>query len=325
MKVYREVKILLITILIAVSQLSCTVFNNTTSKETITGFTYVAPRGNPKALSIIWSPKAPDRLLVNTLEPTRAEMGVYILDVATKEKTVLIGPGSSGVMGTAWMPDGERVILLVDGATDKFNQAGHWAFNPIDNTSELITSKMDGFDWLSDGNNSAEIRFEYMSTNNPRQVSISLIDTRTNESKVIYSKQGAIFTGSSASPDGKYLVFSLNLDYYSTDSDLYLLEVETGNAIQMTHDAVSSNPQWSPVGDLFLYVKSRRVSGETLTTLHIMRPDGSCDVEVSGVDVVMSPTWSPDGKRIAFIGEDGIYIMDTTIVFGRDIYEELCP
>jgi Tol biopolymer transport system component len=56
-----------------------------------------------------------------------------------------------------------------------------------------------------------------------------------------------------------------------------------------------------------------------------MRPDGSCDVEVSGVDVVMSPTWSPDGKRIAFIGEDGIYIMDTTIVFGRDIYEELCP
>ena len=93
---------------------------------------------------------------------------------------------------------------------------------------------------------------------------------------------------------------------------------------QITHDGNSTFPQWSPRGDLIVYEKSNTVGNETINSLHLSQLDGSCDIEIPNVKNTSSPTWSSDGRKIAFIGKDGIYVLDTDIVLGRDIYKSLC-
>ena len=45
----------------------------------------------------------------------------------------------------------------------------------------------------------------------------------------------------------------------------------------------------------------------------------------AGFISVWSPTWSPDGKKLGYVGIDGIYFLDVNPVVGGDIYQHLCP
>jgi len=302
---------------------ACNVFNKNSQ---VPGVTYVTSRGNPRANSITWSPQDSTKILVSGIDLVQHNSQVYVLDITTKKKTVLIDTDYSGVFGNGWSPDGKQIALSVDGATKRFFRAGLWMMNTEDNSLELLLDKSSDVVWLPDGNTLAFLALDLVSDQNPRRISIYLMDIQTKESKLIYSNQEAIsFSGFSSSPDGKYLVFSLNSDYYSVVPDLYILNVQTGTVNQLTHDGVSSSPQWSPNGDLIVYVKSNKAGDRTILSLHIFLPDGSCDIEIPNVEYAFSPTWSPDGRKIGFIGEEGIYVLDTDIVFGRDIYQNLCP
>ena len=174
---------------------------------------------------------------------------------------------------------------------------------------------------LPDGNTLALLTKDF----NPPRVSVYLINLQTKESNLIYSNPKAItYSGFSSSPDGKYLVFSLDFGYSSAITDLYILDVQTGTVRQLTQDGASSGSQWSPAGDLIAYVKSSKVNNKATHSLHIIHPDGTCDVAIPNLDYAFSPTWSPDGRKIAFLSENGIYFLDIDEVFERDIYMDLC-
>lgn len=313
----------LVFILINAVLSACGVSSKSTS---IPGIAYVTSRGNPIANRIIWSPKDSAEILVSAIGFLRNDSQVYILNTTTKKKTTLINTDYSGVVGAGWSPDGRQVALSVNGAGRRFSQSGLWMMNTEDNSVELLFDKLSDVAWFPDGNTVAFLALDLASGQNPRRLSIYLMNVQTKESQLIYSNPKAItFSGLSASPDGKYLVFSLDSGESSAITDLYILDVQKGTIKQLTHDGASSGSQWSPKGEMIVYVKSNKVGNETAYSLHIIRPDGGCDVEVPNTDYAFSPTWSPDGKKIAFIGEDGIYVLDTDIVFGRDIYQNLCP
>jgi Tol biopolymer transport system component len=287
------------------------------------GVIYVASRGDPRASNIVWSPEDSTKILVSAIELVRHNTQVYILDIETKKKTVLIDTGS-GVIGEGWSPNGKQITLSVDGAMERFSQGGLWIINTDDNSLELISNKSGAVIWLPDGNTLALLTLEITSGQNPRRLSIYMIDIQTKESKMIYSNPKAIPSGFSASPDGKYLVFSLASGVSNGINDLYILDIKTGIVRQLTDDGSSSGPKWSPYGDVIAYVKSNKAENKTTHSLYLTNPDGRCNVEAPNIEYVFSITWSPDGRKIAFLGEDGIYILDTNIVFGRDIYQNLC-
>ncbi|HTT25072.1 MAG TPA: DPP IV N-terminal domain-containing protein [Candidatus Sulfotelmatobacter sp.] len=96
------------------------------------------------------------------------------------------------------------------------------------------------------------------------------------------------------SPDGTKAAFDMiTPDWQSTD--VYIANVDTTNVTQLTTDGSSFWPQFSPDGQLILYIKG--------SDIWVMNADGSNQHVVFSAPVnnaaVWSATYSPDGTQIA--------------------------
>jgi Tol biopolymer transport system component len=109
------------------------------------------------------------------------------------------------------------------------------------------------------------------------------------------------------SPDGKSFVFTSG---WAEDNQLYLYNMETGQSIQLTKGAGGRYlPRWSPDGQRLLY-RQQEVNYIRLnrsSPVHLMMLDMRTYHDVS---LVTRPriggyNWSPDGKRIVYIGGSG--------------------
>jgi TolB protein len=126
------------------------------------------------------------------------------------------------------------------------------------------------------------------------------------------------------SPDGTRIAFASNR---TGTWQVYVMEADGGRATALTYGPSESfEPAWSPDGRRIAFSSNRTGNGD----VYVMDADGSNVVQLSGLglrtglpDVVGaddsrqfegSPTWSPDGTRIAFAGEIGdnpdLYVMD---------------
>lgn len=319
----RKIIGFLIFIVSAQLLLACRLINNYSQTP---GVIYVAALGNPHATTLIWSPIDEAKILVSANDLMSHKSKVYIIDIQTKKKTTLVDASYGDVWGTAWLPSTKQVALSVFSATEGISDAGVWLINPEDNSKERFLDKPVNAVWLPNGKSLVFQTGDITSSLSPKPAAIALMDIQTKTSEVIYSSRKAeVFTdGFSLSPNGQYLVFSLVSDLNSFGSDIYILNLQTRSVVQLTNDKISSSPQWSPKGDLIVYVKGDKAGNKITPKLHITVPDGSCDVEIPKMDYALSPTWSPDGRKIAFISKDGIYVLDVDKVFGRDIYKNLC-
>ena len=63
-----------------------------------------------------------------------------------------------------------------------------------------------------------------------------------------------------------------------------------------------ADPAWSPDGRWIAYV--RRLPGDTIREIWIMRPDGSGAHRLTSLHgTSINPAWSPDGRRIVFASD----------------------
>ena len=142
-------------------------------------------------------------------------------------------------------------------------------------------------------------------------------------------------TQPSWSPDGKRIVFVSDRDEHVIDNDpgglpnyeIYVMDANGGNQRNLTNNPNSDwVPSWSPDGKRIVFSSDRdgnRDGNRENYEIYVMDADGNNQQRLTDNDFFdTSPSWSPDGKRIAFssrrdghfIGEFGltyeIYVMD---------------
>jgi Tol biopolymer transport system component len=284
--------------------------------------TLIATPDGPSAGSIAWSPQG-NKLLVTAGDFGIGRVEVYILDIETGEKKILFKTNYGNVVASVWSPDGTHILMTAHDHTIQSGASGLWMMNLENGTLEYFSDSGMAA-WSPDGKTIASLSGEDINTASPK-IFINLIDIAQKKATKVYENQLVKFIyGLSWSPDGKYLVFSLEKVESNHDpGDLFVLDIATKQVTAITKNIRSSDPAWSPTGNIIAYVNWG--SEGNRTTLHLISFDGKCDIEVPNLEYVLSPTWSPDGKKIAYIGGGGISILDTNLVFGRDIDKNLCP
>ena len=96
------------------------------------------------------------------------------------------------------------------------------------------------------------------------------------------------------SPDGSKIVFESD---QSGEYEIWVMNADGTNSIQVTTMTHSYSPQWSPDGTRIAFYTRQ----DNNNIIYTMNPDGSGLVQVTDPAVsAYDPYWSPDGTRIAY-------------------------
>jgi TolB protein len=112
------------------------------------------------------------------------------------------------------------------------------------------------------------------------------------------------------SPDGGKIAFVGS--YQSLKDQICVVDADGSNQTNLTnHPSKHEAPAWAPGGDRITFVRFAAGSAHSgVSGIYVMNADGSgqkCVCEGYGV---RSPTWSPDGSKIAFanVSPEGYFI-----------------
>lgn len=281
------------------------------------GIVFLTSLGSPPANSIAWAP-AEHEVLVTADEVGLGKTEVYIMDLTTRQKTSLLRADYGNVIASTWSPDRSYVLLVAHEHTIGNGRAGLWLLD-TENKAQTYLSNSGLAAWSPDGTQIASFSTTDINTASER-LTLSLIDPRNKEARPIYeNSQMKYFFGLTWSPNGKALAFSLG---EKEPGDLYLMTLPEMNARKLTKDARTSDAAWSPTGNLIAYTEWPSYGSDT--RLHLVSSDGACDIQIPGIVHAWSPVWSPDGRELAYIGTDGIYIANLATVLGKDVDRNLC-
>ena len=111
---------------------------------------------------------------------------------------------------------------------------------------------------------------------------------------------GSVFRVFGEAPTTPKILFTSTRD---GNHEVYVMNPDGSEQVNLTqHPAGDMFAVWSPSGDQILFTSDR--PGKRVWDLYLMDPDGSNVRRVFKREIAVdrrSPTWSPNGKRFAYI------------------------
>jgi hypothetical protein len=211
---------------------------------------------------------------------------------------------------------------------------GIWAVDPTrpddpNNRIQLSTERGTPLAWSSDGSKLLIVRPEQDRYLVPRRLFVLNADgtetlLTTSKTYLLGGGWSPPDIGGSFSPDGSQVVYAKQTGY--STSAIYLVDTEGGKPrVLQTGSrrwfsvngrrvrALPYNPTFSPDGTQIAYFDGAGVSGEGIVhQLRVMNADGSGGrVLFASQEAlrVYNLAWSPDGERLAFGLDKGIYVV----------------
>ncbi|KPK83943.1 MAG: tolB protein precursor [Bacteroides sp. SM23_62_1] len=136
------------------------------------------------------------------------------------------------------------------------------------------------------------------------------IDYPVGNKLISVENAGRINVSPSISPDGRYIAFLSEKDFFTLD--LYLAEVETGKIIKKLSSTtkndeiddfnfIESAGTWSPDGKKFAFVIISEGINK-LAILDVKKAKIIEEIKIPDIPSFINPSWSPDGRFIVLSG-----------------------
>ncbi|MBC8229288.1 sigma-70 family RNA polymerase sigma factor [bacterium] len=254
---------------------------------------------------------------------------IYLMDADGSNQIILANPpeNTRSIGGVAVSPNGQKIAFH---ATDSSGNVDIWVMDADGQNPKQLTfgREVDSSpSWSPDGK---MIAFE---SGVPEKMDVCVMNAddtnyvlERSEGIVKLTNNGAENIEPAWSPDGKKIAFSSNHGEREKVYNIYIVDVESGKLLKLTHNAgmrqQSRQPAWSPNGKHLAYVSGKYMSftssrprewwRQRASALFIMNADGKNQRKL--IDGAIHPVWSKDGKQIIFAADmdrdDEIYAID---------------
>lgn len=239
---------------------------------------------------------------------------IWVMDETGGARTRLTKGGSSDFIAPAWSPKRDR-IALVGEARDKDASESELYVMDADGTNMkrlTVNDHADAFpSWSPDGERLVFARAERRGDD--VESSLYIVSADGSAERVIRReprrRTPVILTAPAWSPDGKRIAFTRITFGDEPGAAVYVMDADGKHGRRLVDEA--AEPDWSPDGRRIAVASYRDRVGRTCFQ------ECSVNSEIYVVDVgggnlrrlttsvanEASPTWSPDGRRIAFVSD----------------------
>lgn len=232
------------------------------------------------------------------------ETGGRIYSINADGSNLTLLTGERVASHPTWSPDGRKIAFSVFyNGQDDF-RAQIYVIN-ADGTNPTALTSRDQSAWFPTWSPTGEyIVYFNISYRDSRVDNVELF--RMNADGTSQRSFGLPFAslGASFSPDGNRVALAIKQD---KAVNLLNVDVEGTNTLTLTSNTFENfAPSWSPNGKQLVFESRQNNSGQ----IYKLNADGSNLTNLSNSTTDDgAPLWSPDGRYIAFVRDNGLWIM----------------